>query len=355
MIDDPRTRHAPASVPLLVATLALLAPAGAAAQADIMRECQADVVWEQDFEALAHPWAVLHPRASYARAMEELARTGRWDAAADQLIRSFDLLAEHATLADSARRIVRGQLEEMRADLRGRAGSAAGLANVGRFGSFLTPAAAEFTFGGNDVVLDVTRDEPVETIRAVCWTAIAAEALLSFANRNARGAVLQGLHRAVAAWDAFNSAGYAQYPWEVLINPPPDGLMPPRWQVILMHPGVALELEGVRDLRTSRRLDTILIEPVGLLWYTEARTFYLGTSLVASMPGGESPGLGPMAHIGPFLKAGYVFRFDTAAEPDRDGLVLTVDLLQLVTGAPAAYERARNQAAELLAAAVENR
>jgi hypothetical protein len=329
-----------------------LAPVNTGAQQEIFRECQPGRLWQQDPHAFPDPWSGLHPRATFERARAEVA-AARWDRAAGEVAASFHGLADAANLSPDRRDLMVAQLDAMTRDLLDRAGSRTGLRNAGRFGVTVTPRGAEFTFGTGDIVLAVTPDEPVETIRAVCWTAAAGGALLDGANRVARDAVLQGLERAVAAWDAFNTTGYAQYPWELWLNRPPDGLMPPRVQWILMHPNVGLELVGTGNLASARRVDTILIEPLGVLRYTDGRRFYLGASLLASLSSNESIGLGPMLHLGQYGKLGYVFR--SAADSDergRDGLVMTADVLQFVTSAPEMYQRARDRLAARLGAAV---
>jgi hypothetical protein len=334
---------------------AALAPPPASAQATIFRECQARQVWTQSPDTFPSPWPAAHPSLTYERARAE-AGSGRWDLAAAEVEASFRLLADHAVLAPELRVPMEAQLDSMRRDLVARAGTRQGLRNVGRFASHLTPQGAEFSFGTAAPRLTVTADQPLETIRAICWTAVPANELLGLANRIAEDAVLQGLDRAVAAWDAFNTTGYAQYPWELLLNRPPDGLMPPRVQWIVMHPSVGLELVGTGDPRSMRRVDTILLEPLGVLRYTDDRRFYAGVSFLASLSSSERIGLGPMIHLGQFLKLGYVFRSaDDNAESGRDGVVVTADLLQLLAGAPAVYRSAQERVAARLGAAVAAR
>jgi hypothetical protein len=68
------------------------------------------------------------------------------------------------------------------------------------------------------------------------------------------------------------------------------------------------------------RVDTVLLEPLGVLRYTDGRRCYLGASLLASLSSNESIGLGPMLPLGQYVKLGYVFR--SAADGDdrgRDG------------------------------------
>jgi hypothetical protein len=340
---------------LCVALLTGLSVARANAQDLIFRECQADRVWSQEADTLPHPWAILHPTATYERALAALTLTGRWDAAANEIITSFRLLAEHADLAPERRERLESELAALQRDLAARGGGSTGLQNVGRFGSDVDQEAVEFTFGGANTLLRVTAQEPLETIRAVCWTAIPANSLLSFANRNARFTVLQGLDRAVAAWDAFNTTGYAQYPWELLLNRPKGGIMPPRWQFVVMHPSVGLEVAGVRDLSTARRDNTILMEPLGVLWYTGSRRFYVGASALISLPSSESPAVGAMLHMGSFVKIGFALRGSVEGESRGDAVVMTADLLQLLTSAPAIYQKSRDQAASMLSAAITNR
>jgi hypothetical protein len=343
--------HARRTIGLCAAVVAWLnaAPAAGQQSADLFAECRPDRIRTTQFETF--PGVLASPAVTIPRARERLAATGSWTAAADEVIASFRILADTADLPAAQRRVMEEQLRVMRADLAGNAGSPAGLDNVGRFGSHIEPTGAEFSFGTSTRVIVVEPTEPLPHIRAVCWTAVPADALLHLGNEAARNATLAGLDRAVAAWDAFNGSGYRQYPWELLVNGPGSPLMPPRTQVILMHPGVALELADVDDIDTVRRLDTILLEPIGFLVYNERRTFYGGVSAVVSFPSGESPGIGPMVHLGPWAKAAWVFRRDAPGSPGS-GLVVTADLLQVLTDAPAQYRRARDRVEGELRAAV---
>lgn len=329
------------------ATLLLLAAAApAVAQVDLFGECQADRVAARAGE-VAEPWADALPGAVHARALAALAATGDWGAAARQVTAAFRTAAALAGLdPDVAGRLLTA-LRAAESDLSAMGGSPEGLEGGGRFRLFVRPTGAELTQLG-DGPLAIEPTDPLPEVRAVCWTALAAQRLLDAANAGARDRTLQGLQRAVAAWDAFNESGYASYPWELPLNPPGADLMPPRWQVVLLHPGLAVEIAGFREIESARRADAVLVEPLGVLRYNDARSFYIGASVVASFTDSESPGLGALIHAGPYLKAGYVFRREADGEPDRDGILLTADLLQILRDAPGAYRAARDRVAERL-------
>lgn len=331
---------------LLVAAASTLSwAAGAGAQDVATMNCLPDRVWTLATDTIPEPWAGYHPRVTFRRAQERLATGSGWRGAAAEVRAAFGAMADLARLDTDRRTALLAQLDAMAADLAAHGGATEGLEDQGRFQ--VTPRRDELAYRFDGTELTVRRDAPVETVRAICWTAVAANELLGLANAPARRATLEELGSIVAAWDAFNETGYAQYPWELFLNRP-DGLRPPRTQLILMHPGVALEVPGLFDgLEEATRTESVILEVGGALRYTADRRFYGGASLVLSLPDAESVGAGVLAHMGP-LKAGYVWRAEAEGEPDRDGVVVTADLLQLFRGAPDLYQAAREEALALL-------
>lgn len=340
-----------------VAGLLWLGPSAvpAAGQSALALNCQPDNVWDLATDTVPDAWQEHHPRAVTEQALAEVAAAGeglRWAAGALAVRSSFEEMVRLGGLDAAVRDRIRSELDAAQRDLAAGGGTTGGVANSTRFDPVLDRIDGReevvfprFTAGE----LAVAATEPLATIRAVCWTAVAANELLAFANGNARQATLDGLRDIVAAWDAFNETGYAQYPWELWLNRP-AGLRPPRWQVILAHPGVGIELTGIADgIEETRRSDVVLMELAGLIRYNGRRSFYVGASALASLPGDASPGGGLLVHMGPFLKAGYVWRAEAEGEPDRDGILVTADLLQLFADAPGLYRRAREQVADLLA------
>lgn len=329
----------------LAASFGPAGPAGAAAQDIATLNCLPDRVWTLATDTIPAPWPAYHPRATFVRAQERLATGAGWAGAAAEVRAAFDAVADLARLDGDRRATLGAEIDAMAADLEAHGGDPAGLEDQGRFRVTARRDELVYRFDGEE--LAVRRSAPAETVRAVCWTAVAANELLGLANAPARRATLEELGSIVSAWDAFNATGYAQYPWELFLNRP-DGMRPPRTQLILMHPGVALEVPGLfDDLEGATRSESVILELFGVLRYTADRRFYGGASLLVSLPESQSVGAGILAHAGP-LKAGYVWRAEGEGEPDRDGVVVTADLLQLLQGAPDVYQAARAEALGLL-------
>jgi hypothetical protein len=59
--------------------------------------------------------------------------------------------------------------------------------------------------------------------------------------------------------------------------------------------------------------------------------------------------------MGSFVKIGFALRGSVEGESRGDAVVMTADLLQLLTSAPAIYQKSRDQAASMLSAAITNR
>lgn len=175
----------------------------------------------------------------------------------------------------------------------------------------------------------------VEARRAYCWTAISLQRVLTYYGEEGRKAISSALRTQVARWDAFNQNGYLQFPWELYLNgkvfDDPASLAPPRGQLVVMHPGLAIEQAG-SSLEQSRRHDVVSLEPIGFLWYTDSRATYYGLSALLTFASDEDAGRGVLLHFGKFAKIGYVVR-DRAADGRRqNGVVLSMDLYQLLAG-----------------------
>lgn len=333
-----------------VVALGGLAPPGAAAQepVQVARECRDDRVWDRapaEFEA---PWDALHPRLTFERAKARVP-AGGWRAAGDELLETLDVLLAAVALDSGVAARLRSELEALRADLARGTRHAESLPHGNRFAVEIDEGVAEFLdLPGDRVVL--APDDGLETVRAFCWTAIAAQRVLTLANAPARRAAVTGLSNAVRAWDRFNATGYSQYPWEVLLNAASPGLMPPSVQWIVLHPAVGIELVG-DELDAMQRLDVLLLEPLGVVAYTRDRAFYVGAAGVISVPSQAPVGAGVMLHVGPYLKVGHVWRRGTTG----NGVVLSVDLYRWLSGVPERFHRARDRASALAQASLERK
>lgn len=184
--------------------------------------------------------------------------------------------------------------------------------------------------------------------RDLCWRAFTLERLLNAYGATARQRALNELNRLVGLWNNFNNNSYSQYPWELFINglskPGPGDLMPPRRQWVILHPNIGVEVTG--PVREWRRLDVVTLEPVGLLFYNDARTNYWGASLVGTLPTDGGPGAGLLLHLNRSARLGYVYHAESDARGDLHGIVASIDLYGLLAGVPQALETARQRAAD---------
>jgi len=109
------------------------------------------------------------------------------------------------------------------------------------------------------------------------------------------GEVAARLRQNRTAWDDYLRHGYAQYPWEELVN---DRLVasawdsPPDRQFVFLHaePGVVFDLQHGKDTSLDAAL---LVHAIGHLWYFgDDRGWYAGASATAAITSDEDHGLG---------------------------------------------------------------
>lgn len=176
-----------------------------------------------------------------------------------------------------------------------------------------------------------------ETRRQYCWRALSVNRILTQYGQNSRTATRLALQTYVAQWDAFNSNGYLQYPWELYLNGKwaydRDSLAPPKRQWVIAHPNAAVEQAG-RSFEKSRLDQVVSLEPVGYLWYTEDRKSYYGLSGLFTFANDRDVGRGLLLHFGKTAKLGYVWRDKDAQHHSQNGIVFTMDLYQMLAKPP---------------------
>jgi hypothetical protein len=176
-----------------------------------------------------------------------------------------------------------------------------------------------------------------ETRRQYCWRALSINRVLTRYGQDSRTATRLALQNYVAQWDAYNSNGYLQYPWELYLNGKwvydRDSLAPPRRQWIIAHPNIAVEQAG-RSFEGSRLDQVISVEPVGYLWYRDNRRSYYGVSTLLTFANDRDVGRGLLLHFGKTAKLGYVWRDKDAQHHSQNGVVFTMDLYQMLADAP---------------------
>jgi hypothetical protein len=336
----------------LLVLLISFVPAGRAfAQVSVAAECQADRVMTMNVASLEPHWQVAHPATLHAGLVSTL-EAGNWVDAADVIIANWQSLADAAPAAASG--LMQSQLEAMRAELAAvqsnpdfemLRGTATGVRQT-RFQPVVDAGRAEF-FLESGTGLTVEPGMSLEAVRALCWTAIAADHLLVLYGGDGRARTASALRAAVRAWDNFNGKGYSQFPWELAINgrraKGDDWLLPPSRQLILLHPSVGIEVGG-HDIHHLRRRDVAIIEALGYLWYQGDRSLYYGVSALVSLPTSASIGGGALLHAGP-IKVGWVFR---SSEAGGSGALISLDVKQIFAGAPPELQAARDRVAVML-------
>jgi hypothetical protein len=191
-------------------------------------------------------------------------------------------------------------------------------------------------FDGTKDSIAITAAISVQARRALCWRAILLRRVLVTQGDTVRRAALARLEEAEKHWDNYGHKGQSQFPWELALNSlafDRTQLEPPRRQWILLHPSLGLELAGPR-IGDLRRLEVLVLEPVGLVRYNSSYSSYLGASAVLTFPDDAKPGIGAMVHLGRLAKLGYVFRGRDGSGVRRNGILINVDLYRMLTGSP---------------------
>jgi hypothetical protein len=207
------------------------------------------------------------------------------------------------------------------------------------------PAPATYTlFSGTRLTqTQVTDAMPEETRRSVCWLAFAASDVVKYARVRALTDVATALGRLDTRWDNFMNRGYSMLPHEVLINGwmPRRQLEPPRAQLVVLHPsaGTQVVASTLRTLRDAHREDVLTLEPAGLVTYGPQHAWYAGASWLVTFPSTSRMGNGVMLHFSKVGHLAYVWRPREADGKRRNGLLVSIDLYQHLTGAAERWKK----------------
>lgn len=347
--------------PLLAIAMLVLAPS-ARAQTPVDEDCNYAVIQRLPWESLDARDRALYPDSAYARMAPRMV-AGEWHLLADSIAWA---VATDTTISDANRSIFTSQLGHLVEELEGITSSDAPerLRTLGR-----GPSQARFRIssgpGGDTYDLFAGDQEPIAVgeirsraeRRALCWRALTLQRMLSAWGSPARRAAIDAMQQSAVRWDNFNERGYSQFPWELVLNSArfsPTSQDPPKSQIVFLHPAVSMELvapsfDGNDFLR---RMDAITIEPLGFLMYNGSRSFYAGLSSLVSLPSDGLVGVGAMAHAGAYGKVGVIFwraEREGDAEADDRRLVISADLYQAFTDAPARLRAAKARALERIA------
>jgi hypothetical protein len=322
---------------VLLTTLALMLWAGQVfAATPVQNDCDWDKV--QQVEATS----LLHPQLFY-EAQKPLMEDNRWL----EVLASIKDGFSHSALThdDNYARFLR-QLEAMQQEF-------AAVINSPDF-EHLQQRAKNVTLARFRIVKDTDSDKvylfyrqpdqitidagmSADARRQYCWRALSVNRILTQYGQDSRAATRLALQTYVTQWDAYNSNGYLQYPWELFLNGKwaydRDSLAPPKRQWIIAHPNVAVEQAG-RSFEGSRLDQVISVEPLGYLWYTDNRKSYYGLSAMLTFASDRDVGRGLLLHFGKTAKLGYVWRDKDAQDKSQNGIVFTMDLYQLLANPP---------------------
>ncbi len=327
------------------------------AQTSVRQDCDLDAIRRLTPTEIG-AWLPRHPDSAYAH-MRDRIEAGEWLAIIDSIIVDFDadVVLHDATLVPLDLRLAyRLQLSELRnefdstlaaTDARSRRERAEGV-QLDRFaidiGGEPEEEATLFLRHSPAVTLDAAT--PSTARRSLCWRALVVNRLLTAYGSPALRTLVQELQLASARWDNYMDLGYSQFPWELWLNGRRFNATsenPPRSQLILLHPAAGIELvaPSIGALDELHRSSTFTVEPFGYVWYNDARNFYLGLSAAVSLTSEMPAGVGGVAHLGTWGHVGYIVRHRGSAGQRRDGLLISLDLYQLLSGTPARLKEAR--------------
>ncbi len=337
--------------------IAVLCVCATSAQAQtVAADCDLTTVQAQSAASFEPAWQDAHPNAIYARFADDIA-TGRWEVVFDEFRSS---VAQETRLPPDARARLLHQLDALAADLAAvadrdtRVGilDAARAFNRQRFrmDSFVPVDADDevYTlFPGTPDEIEINASTPPDVRRALCWNVIAADKLVTRYGETDRDVAVAALDRIVGQWDRFNATSYSMYPWELWANSlgtRRTSLVPPRRQVVFLHPSVSFGVTG-GALEDLQRQDLAALEVAGLLVYNAPRTWYGGASVLVTLPAQGGPGVGGLVHLSPTLRGGYVFRL--ADGGSGGSVVVSLDLYKALTGIPARLQTLRENVARI--------
>lgn len=350
-------RKAAATLALFVA-LAVGGARPADAQTSVHLDCDLDAIRTLTPTEIG-AWLPRHPDSVYAH-MRDRIEAGEWLVVIDSIIVDFDadVVVHDTTLVPlEARLAYRLQLSELRneiastiatPDAQARRERAEGV-RLDRFaidigGDPEEEEATLFLRYSTPVTLDAAT--PSTARRSLCWRALAVNRLLTAYGSPALRSLVQELQLASSRWDNYMDLGYSQFPWELWLNGRRFDATrenPPRSQLILLHPAAGIELVAPRlnALDELCRSNSFTVEPFGYVWYNDARSFYLGLSAAVSLTSDMPAGVGGIAHLGTWGHVGYMVRRHGSAGQRQDGLLISLDLYQLLSGTPARLKEAR--------------
>lgn len=335
--------------------------ASARAQSSAFTECNADAVGSLTRAELGR-WAAFTPE-SLKRRFEPARRAGAWSAIADSLAMLFGLEARLAgiastpdvlaTLPDSSRELLRGELDSLRAELaegeRDPVARLNGRITTKRFAiepRLVAPQRVSL-FVGRPPGPIVISALPESEVRPLCWFALSINDLATLYGGPARAALAAALAKRGARWDNFMQHGYSMTPLELFVNGymPRRELEPPRDQLVLFHASAGAEMFSDRPLaaNTLRAEPVLVVEPLGLVRYFGQFKSYGGVTWVLAFPDSGGLATGVMLHHSDIGHVSYLWRPRAEAGASHGALLLSMDLYRYLAGAADKWKQLKQE------------
>ena len=331
-----RLRAAVAAAFLIVGTTS---PAAAQAGSSLVEDCSPQSVTSLSPAQIGAEWVALFPDTLVNRLQPSLA-AGRFGEALREVRKQFVAAAQGAEATPG------GQFLLARMDSLARSFDVAAQApltirsfnpEVNGFGD----TATIFRAAGSRRI-ELTPADPIRTRRAFCWTAISIGRIIDVHSAPSLDALVKRLDEVLAMWESYAATGFSQYPWELAINGIATGrglgIEPPRTQWIVLHPSLAVQLNG-SSFSNLRRLDAVPLEVLGHLWYNSGRTSYWGVSAAVTFSSNADPGIGPLVHVGRNVSLGASWLTGDTGGARRVGLLFSADLYKAISGVPGEVQR----------------
>lgn len=336
--------------------LALAAALASDAQGQANQQCDVSLVMRQPGTVPRHPVAFL------ARVDGDL-QAGRYRKVLDRLIADFQ--GDPALPPGDPRRVA---LTTRLVTLRDAVGDSVDLALYTASGGRSPNVIIDIVphpneddrfdiFPADDDRIVVTPATPEAERRAICWTAITAQHVVSRVRAPAIDRAVEIMRRTMRQWENYDAHGYSMYPWESFALALPGirrcvetNLGPPVCAPILLHANAGMEVSrlgaasdaGWNDLRSR---GGVLWDVIGMVWYTSDWRGYWGVAAIAFTSSEQSPAIGGAVHIGRGIEIGALFRGNDGTGPRR-AAILSVDAYRVVAGLPAKFSAARSKLAE---------
>jgi len=294
-------------------------------------------------------WSPLRP-SEVAKRLAPVRMAGKWSALADSLRIIYTVTpADISSLGDAQQQAIHAELDTLRQEL----AAAERDPSVLRKGQISDRFAVDFDLGPpvtytlflgrRTSQIEMTSSTPAVARRSACWLGFAASDVVRQAQLRALTSVADALTRLDARWDNFMERGYSMLPYEVLINGfmPRRALEPPTYQLIVAHGSAGTQIisSSLRTLRDGRREDVLTLEPLGIIRYGPEHAWYGGLSWIVTFPSTGRIGSGAMLHAGHLGHVAYVWRPVDADGVRRDGLLMSLDLYQYLTGAATKWKK----------------